>query len=118
MKGKKTGGRVKGTPNKDTPQKKAIKAVLQQHSLAYITPHEVKDEEGNTRLNPDGTPMTASDLELDLAEMKPIDRALVEVKLLEFHTPKMQSTSVDVNMQDGSLTIEEKLIKLSQDPGE
>lgn len=118
MKGKKTGGRVKGTPNKDTPQKKAIKTVLQQHSLAYITPHEVKDEEGKTMLNADGTPMIASDLELDLAGMKPTDRALIEVKLLEFHTPKMQSTSVDVNMQDTRITIEDKLIKLSQDPDE
>lgn len=118
MKGKKTGGRTKGTPNKDTPQKKAIKALLQQHSLAYITPHEVKDENGETILDDDGNLMVASDLELDLAAMKPSDRAFVEVKLLEFHTPKMQSTSVDVNMQDCSITIEDKLIKLSQDPEE
>lgn len=102
MKGKKTGGRVKGTPNKDTPQKKAIKAVLQQHSLAYITPKE------------DGL----SELDKDLAAMKPAERAQIEVKLMEFHTPKMQSTSVDVNMQDTRITIEDKLIKLSQDPSE
>ena len=99
MKGRKTGGRVKGTPNKDTPQKKAIKTLLQEHSIAYITPGD------------DGL----SELDKDLAMMKPAERAQIEVKLMEFHTPKMQSTSVDVNMQDTRVTIEDKLLKLSQD---
>lgn len=96
----KTGGRKKGTPNKDTPQKKAIKTLLQQHSLDYITPTD------------DGL----SQLDRDLAAMKPAERAAVEVKLMEFHTPKMQSTSVDVSMQETSLTIEDRLISLSQSP--
>ena len=102
MKGKKTGGRTKGTPNKDTPQKKAIKAILRDHSLAYITPGD------------DGL----SDLDKDLALMKASERAQIEVKLMEFHTPKMQSTSVDVNIPDAKVTIEDKLIKLSQEPEE
>lgn len=109
MKGKKTGGRTKGTPNKDTPQKKAIKAILREHSLAYITPHEVVDEET-------GKKGMLSQLDMDLAMMKAAERAQIEVKLLEFHTPKMQSTSVDVNMAETKVTIEDKLIKLSQEP--
>lgn len=109
MKGKKTGGRKKGTPNRDTPQKKAIKAILQQHSIAYITADkEAVDENGGT--------VMVSQLDLDLARMEPKDRAAVEVRLLEFHTPKMQSTSVDVSLQDTSITIEDRLIRLSQSP--
>ncbi|MFM7008876.1 MAG: hypothetical protein ACKO0Z_06025 [Betaproteobacteria bacterium] len=111
MKGKKTGGRTKGTPNKDTPQKKAIKAILLNHSLAYITPHDVVDEET-------GEHSMLSQLDMDLALMKAADRAQIEVKLMEFHTPKMQSTSVDVNMPDTKVTIEDKLLKLSQEPEE
>lgn len=111
MKGKKTGGRTKGTPNKDTPQKKAIKAILRDHSLAYITPHDVVDEET-------GEHSMLSQLDMDLALMKAAERAQIEVKLMEFHTPKMQSTSVDVNMPDTKVTIEDKLIKLSQEPEE
>ena len=111
MKGKKTGGRTKGTPNKDTPQKKAIKAILRDHSLAYITPHDVVDEET-------GEHSMLSQLDMDLAMMKAAVRAQIEVKLMEFHTPKMQSTSVDVNMPDTKITIEDKLIKLSQEPDE
>lgn len=111
MKGKKTGGRTKGTPNKDTPQKKAIKAILRDHSLAYITPHDVVDEET-------GEHSMLSQLDMDLAMMKAAVRAQIEVKLMEFHTPKMQSTSVDVNMPDTKITIEDKLIKLSQEPEE
>ena len=109
MKGKKTGGRTKGTPNKDTPQKRAIKAILRDHTLAYITPHDVVDEET-------GEHSMLSQLDMDLALMKAAERAQIEVKLMEFHTPKMQSTSVDVNMPDTKVTIEDKLFKLSQEP--
>lgn len=111
MKGKKTGGRKKGTPNKDTPAKKAIKAILRDHSLAYITPHDVVDEET-------GEHSMLSQLDMDLAMMKAAERAQIEVKLMEFHTPKMQSTSVAVDMPNTKVTIEDKLIKLSQEPEE
>ncbi len=96
----KTGGRQKGTPNKDKPEKKAIKQLLQAHSLAYITPGD------------DGT----SDLDRDLAAMEPGQRAMVEVKLMEFHTPKMQATSVDARLSEATITIEDRLIKLSREP--
>ena len=111
MKNKKTGGRKKGTPNKDTPQKKAIKAILRDHTLAYITPSDVVDQDT-------GEHSMLSQLDMDLAMMKAAERAQIEVKLMEFHTPKMQSTSVDVNMGDTKVTIEDKLLKLSQEPEE
>ena len=102
MKGKKTGGRTKGTPNKDTPQKKAIKAILRDHSLAYITPHDVVDEET-------GEHSMLSQLDMDLAMMKAAERAQIEVKLMEFHTPKMKAIDVDMNAHVSVRTIEDKL---------
>jgi hypothetical protein len=102
MKGRKTGGRQKGTPNKDKPERRAIKQLLQLHSLAYITP------------GPDGV----SDLERDLVEMEPAQRAAVEVKLLEFHTPKMQATSVDARIKEANVTIEDRLIMLCHTDGD
>lgn len=98
MKGKKTGGRVKGTPNKLTPEKRAIKQLLQKHSLEYMTP---------TR---DGL----SDFERDLEQMTPVDRAAMEIKILEFHTPKMQATSIDARLNEAKITIEDRLIRLSE----
>ncbi len=102
MKGKKTGGRKKGTPNKATPEKRAIKQLLQEHSIAYITPKA------------DGM----SDLDRDLIEMEPAQRATVEVKLMEFHTPKMQATSIDARIKETSITIEDRLIRLCQTEGD
>ena len=98
MKGKKTGGRKKGTPNKATPEKRAIKQLLQEHSIAYITPKD------------DGM----SDLDRDLVGMEPAQRAMVEVKLMEFHTPKMQATSIDARIKEANITIEDRLIRLCQ----
>lgn len=93
--GRKTGGRKKGTPNADTP----IKVLLKKHSLKYYTP----DDSGQ------------SQFDRDAEELSPRDRAMVEAKLLEFHTPKMQATSVDVSAPGAQLTIEDRLIALSQE---
>lgn len=98
MKGRKTGGRVKGTPNKLTPEKKAIKQLLQKHSLEYMTPRQ------------DGL----SDFERDLEQMTPVERATLEIKVLEFHTPKMQAASIDARINETTVTIEDRLIKLSE----
>lgn len=98
MKGMKTGGRKKGTPNKCTPEKRAIKQLLQKHSLLYMEPGE------------DGV----SDFERDLRQMTPAERAAMEIKVLEFHTPRMQATSIDARLNEASVTIEDRLIKLSQ----
>lgn len=115
MKGKKYGGRQKGTPNKDTLEKRAIKALLRDHSVDYITPHEVINEDGTLMTDDDGNVIMMSDLEIDLSQMKPSERAQTELKLLEFHTPKMQTSSIDIAVSDKAISIEDKLIELSQD---
>ena len=94
-KGYKTGGRKKGTPNANNP----IKVPLRVHSLRYYTP----DESG------------FSQFDRDVALLEPRDRVAAEAKILEFHTTKMQATSVDVSMADTRLTIEDRLIELSQE---
>ncbi len=97
-KGKKTGGRVKGTPNKNNP----IKVPLREHSLRYFTP----DASGR------------SDFDRDMEQLDARDRVAAETKLLEFHTAKMQATSVDMNVSGGGITIEDRLVALSGDEGE
>ena len=44
-KGKKTGGRVKGTPNKENP----LKGYLRAHSLAYFEPKPQVQDDGKPR---------------------------------------------------------------------
>ena len=56
MKGMKTGGRKKGTPNKDNP----LKGFIRAHSLSYFEPKNVKFH-GKTTI--------MSDFELDTAEL-------------------------------------------------
>lgn len=99
MKGKKTGGRTKGTPNKDKP----LKATLRQHSLEYFAPNPD---------NPDGI----SDFEKDLKGLTPCDRVDAELKLLRFHTPQMQATAVDITATEATLTLAERLAALSNPP--
>lgn len=96
--GRKTGGRTKGTPNKDKP----LKAMLREHSLRYFSPNPD---------NPDGM----SDFDRDMLAMPPTDRADAELKLLRFHTPQMQATAVDVSVSDDSATLAERLAALAGD---
>lgn len=103
MKGMKTGGRKKGTPNKDNP----LKGFIRAHSLAYFEPKEV--------VGKDGEKCVMSEFELDLANMTPDDRVVAEIKLLEFHTPKMKSVDVDMNAHVNAKTIEDRLRILSSD---
>lgn len=97
------GGRTAGTPNKDKP----LKVFLRQHSLEYFTPSiEEKDEAGK------GTGRFVSQFDLDCCALDPSSRVDAEIKLLKFHTPQMQSTSVDVSVADTSLSITERLGRL------
>lgn len=92
MKGMKTGGRKKGTPNKENP----IKGFIKTHSLAYFEPKET--EHG-----------FVSEFDLDMAELEATDRVNAELRLLEFHTPKMKAIDVDMNAHVNVRTIEDKL---------
>ena len=70
MKGMKTGGRKKGTPNKENP----LKGFIRAHSLSYFEPKNVKFN---------GKATIMSDFELDMAELAPDDRVNAELRLLE-----------------------------------
>ena len=98
------GGRAPGTPNKDKP----LKTFLRQHSIQYFTPD--RDEIGD-----DGKPTgrLVSQFDLDIANLDPVDRADAEIKLLKFHTPQMQATSVDMNIVEDNRTLSERLARLA-----
>lgn len=130
-KGKKTGGRQKGTPNRDNP----LKGYLRAHSLAYFEPRIqtdpitggpreiqrqrlVQDEEGTVFKVIDlipltdhasGLPLNISDFEADMIALSPNDRVIAELRLLEFHTPKMKAVELDMDIHTTNLTIEDRL---------
>ncbi len=90
MKGKKTGGRQKGTANKTTA---FTKSVIQDILNGY----------------------TSSDLfERDMKALEPKDRLDVMIKLMAFTTPKPQSIDMTVN-EGKQKTIEDKLAELSEE---
>lgn len=142
-KGKKTGGRQKGTPNKENP----LKGYLRAHSMAYFAPRPqtdpitgnarevqrqrlVQDEEGAVYKVIDlipltdlrsGEPLTISDFEADMIAMDPDQRLNAELRLLEFHTPKMKAVEVDMDINGTVVTIEDRLRELCgepEDPGD
>ena len=100
MKGKKTGGRQAGTPNKDNPLKGYIKA----HSLAYFQERE--------RVV-DGTKQMVSDFDLDMAQLKAEDRVNAEIRLLEYHQPKTKAVDITLDTNIKVMTIEDRLAALS-----
>ena len=55
----KTGGRKKGTPNKENP----IKGFIKTHSLAYFEPKEIVGDDGKKR--------TMSDFDCDMMMLAP-----------------------------------------------
>lgn len=98
------GGRAPGTPNKDKP----LKTFLRQHSVEYFTPGiEEKDERGKP------TGRILSQFDIDMEALDPACRADAELKLLKFHTPQMQSTSVDVSVADMNMTLTQRLARLT-----
>lgn len=126
----KTGGRQKGTPNKDNP----LKGYLRSHSEEYFKPKPQLDSDGHPKriktfnkdgeiildvilMDSDGNPYEMSDFDVDMLKMDPNERVNAELRLLEFHTPKMKSVDVDMAVQE-SKTIEDRLIELSEDDEE
>lgn len=129
MKGKKTGGRQKGTPNKPSPLKEHLRAA----STAYFEPKPQVDPDGSPRkiefrdkdgvvvdtivlADPDGNPRVMSDFDVDMMLMEPQARAIIQEKLLRYHTPQMQSVSAEVSLSgDITATIEDRLKDLAAD---
>ena len=98
------GGRKPGTPNKDKP----LKERLRQHSEEYFTPSiEEKDDNGKP------TGRLISQYDMDIKCLEPRDRVDAELKLLKFHTPQMQSASVDMTVAENSQTIADRLAILA-----
>lgn len=98
MRGMKTGGRKRGTPNRSSC---AITPYLQALSVEYFRPRE---ELGGK-----------SQCEMDLGQMTATERANAELKLAEFHTPKRKAVDVDMNADVKVRTIEDKLRALCGD---
>lgn len=88
MRGKKTGGRTKGTPNQTT---KTVRDILAKTTSDYYNSKDFKDD-------------------LDALEAK--DRLAIIEKLTGYVVPKMQSTSIDATIETHK-TIEDKLLELS-----
>ncbi len=141
MKGQKTGGRQKGTPNKDNP----LKGYLRSHSLDYFQPRIQTDpitggirEIQRQRLVYDsktgnvckvidlipltdhatGQPLYISDFEADMIALSPTDRVNAELRLLEFHTPKMKAVEIDMSFNETATTIEDRLRQLGGESDE
>lgn len=127
-KGYKTGGRQKGTPNKNNPTKGA----LLNHTSDYLTPRPQLDEEGNPKViqrikwingddgpvrtvveipavDQDGNALVMSDFEFDMKFLSPADRVAAELKIMEFHTPRMKSQDINMEVNMGPRTIEDTL---------
>lgn len=90
-KGKKTGGRVKGTPNKATVLGKTV--II-----------DLLSEYNNS-----------GQMTSDFAELEPKERLIIAERLMQYVLPKMQSTSVDVAMSEKRKTIEDSLAELARE---
>lgn len=81
---------------------KPLKVMLRETSLKYFSP------------NPDNVDWV-SDFELDLCSLPPRDRAEMHIKILKYHTPQMQATSVDIASSDINVTLSERLARLADE---
>ncbi|MBD5284828.1 MAG: hypothetical protein HDS29_00940 [Bacteroides sp.] len=130
-KGRKTGGRAKGTPNKENP----LKGYIRAHSLSYFEPKPQTNPDGSPRKidftdkdgailqtiilsNPDGSPRIMSDFEIDIISMEPNERINAELRLLKFHLPEMKAIDMDMTLNETSQTIEERLAALAEEENE
>lgn len=132
-KGYKTGGRQKGTPNKSNP----IKGILINHSAEYFSKRLqtdaisggareiqrarlVQETDGTIRkvidtvplTDSNGFPLNLSDFEADMLALDPAERMSAELKILEFHTPRMKSQDINMEVNMGPRTIEDTLTSL------
>lgn len=91
--GRKTGGRVAGTPNKASA---SVRASITKIIDSYF----------------------ASDtFAKDIAELEPRDRVMAMERLASYVAPKLQATTLDMTI-DTNKTIEDTLIKLSGEDDE
>lgn len=87
------GGRKKGTPNKPKP----FKEILSNHSMQYFS----------------ADPETGlSSFEKDLKALKPSERVEAEIKILSYHTPKIQAIAAVVQSSQTDLDLAAHLASL------
>lgn len=96
MKGVKTGGRKKGTPNKVTSMRKEMGREAIAELLQEYTENDI--------------------MKKDFLALDPKDRIYLSEKLFAYIVPKMQATSVDLTTQDASeKSLEYRLEELSNE---
>lgn len=99
MKGKKTGGRQKGTPNKASA---FMKGVFQDIVENYILSEKPSDSEfGKNFIE-------------DIGKLDPKDRIDVMIKFAQFVVPKPQSIAIEDNTEEKD-KLTEKLAILAQE---
>lgn len=59
-----------------------------------------------------GLPLNISDFEADMIALSPNERVNAELRLLEFHTPKIKAVEVDMDVHGSVVTIEDRLREL------
>lgn len=59
-----------------------------------------------------GFPLNLSDFEADMLALDPAERMSAELKILEFHTPRMKSQDINMEVNMGPRTIEDTLASL------
>lgn len=88
---KKTGGRKAGTPNKVTSlTKAAITQLLTDYKETGL-------------------------MDADFQALEPKDRMMIAEKLMQYTMPKIQSVEVDLGESLKKITIEDRLLELSQE---
>lgn len=118
-KGKKTGGRTLGTPNKQDPERERSRRAVGSLSADYydkplgvertlLLLGDLADtmhipEEGLTRC------------EIDLELMTPAERAAVEAKLLNKTVADLKSVDASISTHSVHLTIEDRLRELCEE---
>lgn len=65
-----------------------------------------------TLADADGNPREMSDFDVDMMLLDSNERVNAELRLLEFHTPKMKAVEVDMDVHGSVLTIEDRLREL------
>lgn len=90
----KTGGRIKGTPNKVTSLSKSVISNL-------------LDDYQDSGL-----------MSKDFLALEPKDRMMIAEKLMQYVLPRMQTTQVDINTKETKITIEQKLRERAIKPSE
>lgn len=93
MKGKKTGGRVAGTPNKTSA---VVRGAIAKMLDGYFNSETFAQ---------------------DIAELEPKDRVAAMEKFASYVAPKLQTTTLDV-ATESKKTIEDKLVELAGEDDE